>query len=132
MLGVDAGIDYLQFKFDSTGPIDGSVPSVTYVSLRGGVDARIPFWRMALLLDVGLDGPLSAGAVYTRFRDPKVGGLELGVGLSLTLGAGFELRLHGDYTRYFSKFHPLVGDPYVAGGALDEFYGFGLGVAYAY
>ncbi len=132
MLGLNAGVDYLQFNFDSAGALDASVPAVTYTSLRGGVDARIPFWRMALLLDFGADGPLAAGAVYKRFRDPKVGGIDVGAGFSLTLGGGFELRLHGDYTRYFSKFHPLVGDPYVAGGALDEFYGFGLGVAYAY
>jgi hypothetical protein len=132
MIGVNGGIDYLQFNFDAPGPIQGSVPSVTYASLRGGVDARIPFWRMALMLDFGYDGALSAGDVYKRFRDSSVGGIDLGVGLSLALGAGFELRLRGHYTRYFYKFHPLVGDPYVAGGALDEFLGFGLGVAYAY
>jgi hypothetical protein len=132
MIGVNGGIDYLQFNFDAAGPLAGSVPAVTYASLRGGVDARIPFWRMALLLDFGYDGALAAGDVYTRFRDSSVGGIDLGVGLSLGLGAGFELRLRGHYTRYFYKFHPKVGDPYVAGGALDEFVGFGLGVAYAY
>jgi hypothetical protein len=132
MIGVNGGIDYLQFTFDAAGPITGSVPAVTYASVRGGVDARIPFWRMALLLDFGYDGALSAGDVYTRFRDSSVGGIDLGVGLSLGLGAGFELRLRGHYTRYFYKFRPLVGDSYVAGGALDEFLGFGLGLAYAY
>lgn len=132
MIGVNGGIDYLQFNFDTKGAISGSVPSVTYASLRGGVDARIPFWRMALLLDFGYDGALSAGDVYTRFRDSSLGGIDLGVGLSLALGAGFELRLRGHYTRYFYKFHPILGDAYVAGGALDEFLGFGLGVVYAY
>ncbi len=132
MIGVSGGIDYLQFSFDTKGPVDGSVPAVTYASLRGGVDARIPFWRMALLLDFGYDGALSAGAVSERFRGSSVGGIDLGAALSLTLGAGFELRLRGHYNRYFYKFHPLLGDPYVAGGALDEFLGFGLGVAYAY
>ncbi len=132
MIGVSGGIDYLQFNFDTTGDIAGSVPAVTYASLRGGVDGRIPFWRMALLLDFGYDGALSAGAVHDRFRGSSVGGIDLGAGLSFTLGAGFELRLRGHYTRYFYKFHPVLGDAYVAGGALDEFLGFGLGVAYAY
>ena len=132
MIGVNGGIDFLQFSFGTAGPIDGSVPSVTYAALRGGVDARIPFWRMALLLDFGYDGALSAGAVHDRFRDSTVGGIDLGVGLALALGAGFELRLRSHYTRYFYKFHPKLGDAYVAGGALDEFLGFGLGVAYAY
>jgi hypothetical protein len=132
MIGVDGGIDYLQFSFDTKGDTSGSFPAVTYASLRGGVDARIPFWRMALLLDFGYEGALSAGEVYKRFRGSSVGGIDLGGGLSLALGSGFELRLRGHYTRYFYKFHPVVGDPYVAGGALDEFLGFGLGVAYAY
>lgn len=132
VIGVSGGIDFLQFDFDSAGAIDGSVPAVTYVALRGGLDGRIPFWRMALLLDVGYDGALSAGAVHERFRDSSVGGVDFGAGLAFTLGAGFELRLRSHYTRYFYKFHPKLGDAYVAGGALDEFLGFGLGVAYAY
>ncbi len=132
MIGVDGGIDYLQFSFDTKGDTSGSFPAVAYAALRGAVDARLPFWRMALLLDFGYDGALSAGEVYKRFRDGSVGGIDLGAGLSLALGAGFELRLRGHYTRYFYKFHPLVGDSYVAGGALDELLGVGLGVAYAY
>jgi hypothetical protein len=132
VIGVSGGVDFLQFDFDANGAIADSVPSVTYVALRGGVDARIPFWRMALLLDVGYDGALSAGAVHDRFRESSLGGVDFGAGLALTLGAGFELRLRSHYTRYFYKFHPKLGDAYVAGGALDEFLGFGLGVAYAY
>jgi len=132
MIGVSGGIDYLQFNFDASGAITDSLPAVTYASLRAGIDGRIPFWKMALLLDVGYDGPLSAGPVYDRFRDSSVGGVDLGVGLALVLGSGFELRMRGHYTRYFYKFHPVLGDAYVAGGALDEFLGVGLGVAYAY
>ena len=132
MIGVSGGIDYLQFNFDGSAAIAGSVPAVTYASLRAGVDGRIPFWKMALLLDFGYDGALSAGPVYDRFRDSSVGGVDVGAGLALVLGAGFELRLRGHYTRYFYKFHPKLGDEYVAGGALDEFLGVGLGVAYAY
>jgi hypothetical protein len=132
MIGVSGGIDYLQFNFDATGAINDSAPAVTYASLRAGLDGRIPFWKMALLLDFGYDGPLSAGAVHDRFRDSSVGGVDAGAGLALVLGSGFELRLRGHYTRYFYKFHPIPGDAYVAGGALDEFLGVGLGVAYAY
>jgi hypothetical protein len=132
MIGVSGGIDYLQFKFDGKGAIAGSLPAVTYASLRAGIDGRIPFWKMALLLDVGYDGALSAGEVYDRFRDSSIGGVDFGAGLALVLGAGFELRMRGHYTRYFYKFHPVLGDAYVAGGALDEFLGVGLGVAYAY
>ena len=34
--------------------------------------------------------------------------------------------------RYFYAFHPVPGDVYVAGGAVDEFLTFGGGVSYAY
>jgi len=40
--------------------------------------------------------------------------------------------LTGRYTRYFATFHPEVGDPYVAGGALDEQLQVSLGVRYAH
>lgn len=132
MIGLQGGVEYLSFTFGGDAHVTKVAPSVKYLALRGGIDVRIPFWRMALLLGGGYDGPLSAGDVHDRFRDPSLGGIDAGAGLAFVLGAGFELRLHGDYTRYFYKFRPVPGDPYVAGGALDELVAFGVGVAYAY
>jgi hypothetical protein len=132
MIGVSGGFSFTGFDFKPPASLASSVPSVAYASLRAGLDARIPFWRMALLLDAGYDGALSAGAVHDRYRGAKVGGVDFGGGLSLALAAGFELRLTAHYTRYFYAFDPVPGDAYVAGGALDEFLGFGLGAAYAY
>jgi hypothetical protein len=43
---------------------------------------------------------------------------------------GVEARVMGEYTRFFSSFSPEVGDPYVAGGALDHFLGVRLAGAY--
>ena len=132
VLGINGGINFTSFTFDGSATLATSTPDVTYVALRGGVDARIPFWRMALLLDAGYDGALSAGAVHDRFTGPTVGGLDFGAGFAILIAAGFEARLTGHYTRYFYSFDPVPGDAYVAGGALDELLGIGIGVAYAY
>ena len=132
VLGINGGVNFTSFTFDGSATLATSTPDVTYVALRGGVDARIPFWRMALLLDAGYDGALSAGAIHDRFTGPTVGGLDFGAGFAILLASGFEARLTGHYTRYFYSFDPVPGDAYVAGGALDELLGIGIGVAYAY
>ncbi|MEP7119811.1 MAG: hypothetical protein ABJE95_02830 [Byssovorax sp.] len=132
VIGVDGGISFTSFTFDGSATLATSTPDVSYVALRGGLDARIPFWRMALLLDAGYDGALSAGAVHDRFKGPTVGGLDAGAGFAILIASGFEARLTGRYTRYFYSFDPVPGDAYVAGGALDELFSFGIGVAYAY
>ena len=50
----------------------------------------------------------------------------------MLIASGFEARLTAHYTRYFYAFDPVPGDPHVAGGAVDELLGLGIGVAYAY
>jgi uncharacterized protein YbjQ (UPF0145 family) len=133
VIGLSGGINFTTFNVEAPGTnLADSAPDVTYASLRGGLDARIPFWRMALLLDAGYDGPLSAGKLYDRFTGSTVGGVDFGAGLAILIAGGFEARLTGHYTRYFYSFDPVPGDPYVAGGALDELLGLGIGVAYAY
>jgi hypothetical protein len=132
VIGVNGGINFTSFTFDGSATLATSTPDVTYVALRGGIDARIPFWRMALLLDAGYDGALSAGAVHDRFTGATVGGLDGGAGFAFLIASGFEARLTGHYTRYFYSFDPVPGNAYVAGGALDELLGIGIGVAYAY
>jgi uncharacterized protein YbjQ (UPF0145 family) len=132
VIGVNGGLAFTSFAFDAPASLVASAPAVAYASLRGGLDARIPFWRMALLLDAGYDGALSAGTVHDRFTGASVGGLDGGVGFAFLLPAGFEARLTAHYTRYFYTFDPVPGDAYVAGGALDELLGLGVGVAYAY
>lgn len=132
MIGINGGISFNTFTFDAPPNLADAAPGVTYVSLRGGVDARIPFWRMALLLDVGYDGALSAGTVHDRFTGATVGGLDGGAGFAFLIASGFEARLTAHYTRYFYAFDPVPGDPHVAGGAVDELLGLGIGVAYAY
>jgi hypothetical protein len=132
VFGLTTAFTLVAFGFDTTGALNEEVPSVSYKNLRIGLDGRVPFGPVSLLLSAGYDAPLTTGAVYDRFRDPSTGGIDLGAGLAVRIVRGLEARATVEYTRYFSSFDPRVGDSYVAGGALDEFLGIRIGAAYAY
>ena len=133
VLGLSGGFSWIRFAFANP-PRDlaREVPGVSYQAARVGLDARIPFWRLCLLAHLDYLGALEGGAVYSRFRDPTLAGLDAGGGLAVVIGAGFEARLLVDYTHYFYGFSPKKGDAYVAPGAQDEFLGLHVGVGYAY
>ncbi len=131
-LGINAGFSMLNFTYEAPADIADEVPGVSYKLLRFGLDMRIPAGPVALELGGDFLLPLSSGEVYDRFTDPSVLGIETRIGLGIPLAAGFELRLAGEYSRFFSSFNPVVGDPYVAGGALDQLIWIRLGAAYVY
>jgi hypothetical protein len=61
-----------------------------------------------------------------------VGGIDAALGAALPLGSGgFELQGLLRYFRYFYAMNPEPGDALVAGGALDQFFTFQVGAAYA-
>lgn len=132
VLGLNAGISMLDFAFDAPGMLDAEVPEVSYMLLRFGLDGRFPAGPVALEIGGDFLLPLSSGQVYDRFRDPSVLGVEGRAGVAVPIAAGFEARVHGEYTRFFSSFAPVPGDPYVAGGALDQLLALRVGAAYAY
>jgi hypothetical protein len=130
--GVDGGFSHVGFGFGGSGTLLQQSPSVSYESLRAGADARFPFGPFAMLFTAGYDGPLSAGDVSNRFRGSNYGGVDVSAAFAWEFHEGFEARLTVAYDRYFYSFHPVPGDTFVAGGALDEFFGLRFGVAYAY
>ena len=133
VIGIGGGYGRRTFGFGVTAPaLDGSLPAVSYSQLRGGADVRIPVSIAAIVVGADYLVPLSAGIVESRFHGAKVGGIDGRVGLGVRVATGVEARFLASYTRYFYSFKPAVGDAYVAGGALDEFFSLALGVAYVY
>jgi hypothetical protein len=132
VLGVSGGFGFDRFTVEATGSLAGQMPDAAYAHLYAGLDLRIPVWRFAFEARASYLGALSAGTVYERFRDPKLGGVSLGGGLAFHVGAGFEARAGADYERWFSSFHPVPGDDHVAGGALDHRVSIHIGAAYAH
>jgi hypothetical protein len=93
--------------------------------------ARLPLGSLALLaaadyLDVTSTGEIGSAARFPRL---SVGGVEGKLGMALSLFSPWEARIIFDYRRYFYSFNPQPGDPYIAGGALDEYFTVTAGLA---
>jgi len=132
-LGAFFGADASYFVMSSPSPVMALLPSARTISLRFGLDGRVLIaGRCSAELGVAYLAVTSPGEIYEHFRDPHVAGVDGDLGFTVALIPGLEARLVGRYTRYFATFHPQVGDPYVAGGALDEQLQVGLGVRYAH
>ena len=132
LIGLRLGYGFMHFNFPEAGPFEGQLADTTYKFVRFGVDARFPFGSFAVSVGGDYIAPLSAGAVYDRFTASSVGGVELFGGFGLMIATGLEVRFTIDYTRFFYSFEPVLGDRYIAGGALDEYLSPALGVAYVY
>ncbi len=118
------------FIADEPQALKGQIPNVDYSAIRAGVDARFPLGRPAIVVGFDWIEPLSTGPVYARFTGAKVHGIGAKLGLDVKIASGFELRVAAEYSRFFSDFDPVLGDAYVAGGALDQYLGLRLSGAY--
>ena len=102
---------------------EGAVPGVTYRQLVAAVDARFVFGPVAIDGRLEAAHVLSAGEMGDTNWFPRATGnrvsamLELAYafGGALAVTAGVELR------RYFFDLDPEPGDPFVAGGAIDQY-----------
>ncbi|MDC3960890.1 hypothetical protein [Polyangium jinanense] len=130
VIGVLGGVRWQTFQIDAPGALSNQVASVDYLAIRAGVDGWIPIGPVAAILGFEWLEPLTTGAVYDRFSGPKVHGITAAAGLAVRFESGLQIRLTGHYDRFFSDFDPVLGDAYVAGGALDQYFGVRLGLAY--
>jgi hypothetical protein len=132
-LGVAAGIDASYFDLGTDTDVGALVPSARTLSFRVGADGRVRVaGRISLLAGGAWLAPITRGEIYDRFRRPHVAGIDTELGAAIALTPGSEVRLGGRYTRYFASFDPQVGDPAIAGGALDQQIQMGVAVRYAH
>jgi hypothetical protein len=132
-LGVFGGADGSYFGMSTKSKIPALLPAARTVSLRFGADARLLVTgRLSLMLGSAYLFTTSSGEIYDQFRGTHVAGVDGDLGCVLGIVPGLEARLTARYTRYFATFKPALGDPNVAGGALDEQMQFGLGARYAH
>jgi hypothetical protein len=132
-LGVTAGIDASYFDLGTAADVGALVPSARTLSFRLGADGRVRVARRVSLLAGGAWlAPITRGEIYDHFRRPRVAGIDTELGVAISLTPGSEVRLGGRYTRYFASFDPQVGDPAVAGGALDQQTQMGVALRYAH
>jgi len=132
-LGFTVGVDASYFDLRTEAAVGSLVPAARMLSLRFGLDGKVAVTRrLSALASGGYLATLSRGQIYDRFRQPHVAGLDALVGAAFAVVPGVEVRLEARYTRYFASFAPEVGDPAVAGGALDEQMQLGVGLRYAH
>lgn len=118
----------------ATGTAKPNVPDVRYSNLRVGLGTKLSlFGPLAVTAGFAYQAPLSTGEISSAAYFPrlKAGGLDANFGV--TIGPLFnhvELRLSVDYIRYWFTLNPEPGDASVAGGALDDYRGASLMVAF--
>jgi len=130
------------FGFGLSGPpVPGEdntagIPSVKYEFVRLGAGFRVAVGKKEIFIlatNISFRGVFSVGGIGTNlwFPEAKANGMDALLMLGFALPKGFEIRLSGDYRRYGFDLNPVPPDPpYVAGGALDQYWGGALGVAW--
>ena len=107
---------------DLTPPLTGVLlPTGSISYLRPALDVHIPLGIVTLLASGGYRAVMTRTIFSNDFPRATVGGIDAGAGLRVTLTSMFALQLSAKYIRYFYSLYPAPGDPYVAGGALDEY-----------
>ncbi len=131
-----------KFGFGLSGPpVPGEdntadIPSVKYEFVRLGAGFRVAIGKKEVFIlatNISFRGVFSVGGIgtYLWFPEAKANGMDALLMLGFALPKGFEIRLSGDYRRYGFDLNPVPPDPpYVAGGALDQYWGGALGVAW--
>lgn len=112
------------------------IPSVRYrfVRLAGGFRVGIGAKeRFIVGASIGFRGVFSLGGIESSiwFPEAEANGMDAMLMIGFALPKGFEIRMGGDYRRYWFDLNPVPPDaPRVAGGALDQYWGGSMGVAW--
>ncbi len=129
------------FVIEPSGPaVEGrgnlpEIPRTEYDFLRIHGEARL---HVASGFHVTVGGGyrvvFSAGGIEDEVWFPKasVGGVEADVVLGYQLESGLVIRLGFDWRRYFYSMNVDLTSPWIVGGAVDQYLGGSLGIAYRY
>jgi hypothetical protein len=133
IIGITDGYAAQSVDFGSTtSALEAELPAADCTGNRLAIDARLPVGKLAIRAGFGWRAIFDTGVIGKRFTGTSAGGVDAQLGASYEVARGWEVRAIADYERYFYAFKPVLGDTYVAGGALDQFYGGRLALAYVY
>ncbi len=123
-VGVGYGMQTFGIAASSGGTDRPNIPNVSYGGIRPMLEATVHFTPIfGLHLGGAYQVLISKGELAAAPYFPRSvgGGADMWVAVSVKPLSHFAIRLQGDYSRYFFSLKPEVGDPYIAGGALDEY-----------
>lgn len=111
------------------------VPSVRYQFVRVAGGFRVVIGKKELFIvggSIGFRGVFSLGGISSDvwFPQAQANGMDGMLMFGFALPKGFEIRLSGDYRRYWFDLNPDPGAARVAGGALDQYWGASAGLAW--
>ena len=129
-----------KFEFGVAGPptTPAGIPGVKYDFVRAGAGFRVGAGKdenFIVVFNGAYRYLLSAGGIESAqwFPEAKGNGIDALLMFGYGLPKGFELRLGLEYRRYWFDLNPVPPDPpYVAGGALDQYWGLSIGAAWRF
>jgi hypothetical protein len=108
------------------------IPDTVYRYGRPGIGLRLELPAdFSVTLGGGYRYIFNAGGTHldSYFPHRTVGGLDAEVALGYRVTPMLEIRGSGQLRRYFYDMHSKAGDTFLAGGAIDQYWTVGLGVA---
>ncbi len=130
-IGIAATYGEQRFNLDDD-PMMELVPDVTYRFARGGLSFAMPLAsRFSLLVTGGYRHLFGMGGLTeaTWFPRASGAGLDVSAGVAFHVTSWLDIQARLDARRYFFAMHPEVGDPWIAGGATDDYIGGAIGLA---
>lgn len=121
---LDASFGEHRFTIDDDGMETELLPDVAYRWVRGGLGVRIPVNpKLAVAAGGGYRHLLETGDLGSDAWFPRLtgSGVDAHLGAVWQLGGPVALHARGDVRRYFFAMNPEVGDPHIAGGAIDQY-----------
>lgn len=116
--GAQALLSGLSLSFEREDP---SLPAARALSLQLVLDGEIPAGPLRLGARGGGGWALAMGPFEDRFPRLNAGVLQGAAWVALPLPGRVQLRGGAEVLHFFMKFNPEPGDPFVAGGAVDQF-----------
>lgn len=114
------------------------IPNVDYRFVRLGGGFRVGIGkkeRFIVAAGIAFRGAFSLGDIASNvwFPEAKGNGMDANLMFGFALPAGFEVRIGGEYRRYWFDLNPVPPPPEppaVAGGALDQYFAGTIGIAW--
>jgi hypothetical protein len=134
-LGITFGYALTTYGITGDAATRPNVPDVAYSALRpaASVGLRLvgPLW---IKVGGGYHILLNTGQLGSAEYFPRItgGGFDASAGVMVRLFRFVEVRAAYEYQRYWFSMNPEPGDPYIAGGALDDSRGFSVTAAFTY
>ena len=125
-IGLLLGVGGESFVIDDTASgVSPEVPGVSYVNARVGGRVRVFVTDgISVRAEGGYRFVFGAGAITDAewFPRASIGAADAQVGVSYELAYGFYADVGFAMRRYFYSFNPEPGDPWIAGGAADQYF----------